>query len=47
MVQTFEVFKGLPEDLVIRLNALKAGGAEIVQVVTTDVAATYLIIHKA
>lgn len=47
MTQSFEVFKGLPEDLVIRLNVLKAGGATIVQVVTTDVAATYLIISQA
>lgn len=46
MVQTFEIFLGLPQDLVIRLNALKAGGATIEQVVTTDVAATYLIIHS-
>jgi len=46
MVQTFEVFLGLPSDLKIKLDTLKAGGATIVQVVTTDVAATYLIIHQ-
>lgn len=46
MVQSFEKFVGLPEDLLIRLAALKAGGAEIVQVITTHVAATYIIISQ-
>jgi hypothetical protein len=43
-MQTFEKFVGLPEDLIIRLNAIKAGGGTINQVVTSHVAATYLII---
>lgn len=46
MTQTFEIFKGDPAGLVARLNALKAGGAEIVQVVLTTAAANYLIIHQ-
>ena len=47
MTQTFEKFLGLPEDLIVRLNAIKTGGGTIVQVVTTDVAATYIIIWQS
>jgi hypothetical protein len=43
-MQTFEKFVGLPEDLVVRLNALKAGGKTISQVITTHVSAVYIII---
>ena len=46
MVQSFEIFKGDPAALVARLNALKAGGKEIVQVMLTTAAAQYLIISK-
>ena len=46
MVQVFEKFVGLPEDLVARLNALKAGGITISQVITTThVSAVYIIIY--
>lgn len=44
MTQTFEKFVGLPEDLIIRLDAIKALGGTIEHVETTHVAATYLII---
>jgi hypothetical protein len=44
MTQKFEKFVGLPEDLIVRLNAIKLGGGSISNVVTTHVAATYLII---
>lgn len=47
MTQTFELFKGAPEDLVIKLNALKAGGATIHSVTLTTSSAVYLIIHEA
>lgn len=47
MVQTFERFIGLPEDLVARLVVLKAGGATIQEVVVTHVSAVYIIIHAA
>ena len=45
MVQVFEKFVGLPEDLVTRLNALKTGGKTISQVITTHVSAVYIIIY--
>jgi hypothetical protein len=44
-MQTFEKFVGLPEDLVIRLNALKAASKTISQVITTHVSAVYIIIY--
>jgi hypothetical protein len=44
MTQKFEKFVGLPEDLIIRLTAIKTGGGTISNVITTHVAATYLII---
>jgi hypothetical protein len=44
MVQTFEKFLGLPEDLIIRLDAIKTAGGTIQHVITSHVAATYVII---
>ena len=44
-MQTFELFKGLPADLVIRLNALKAASKTIVSVIVTHVSAEYIIIY--
>jgi hypothetical protein len=46
MTQSFELFKGDPKSLLTRLNALKAGGATIVQVMLTTNAAEYIIIHQ-
>lgn len=45
-MQTFEKFVGLPEDLVIRLNAIKAASGTIENVITTHVSAVYIIIWK-
>lgn len=45
MTQYFEKFVGLPEDLVIRLDALKTSGKTISQVITTHVSAVYIIIY--
>lgn len=45
MVQEFKVFQGLPADLVKELDALKANGKTIIQVVTTSVSANYVIIY--
>ena len=47
MVQHFEKFLGLPEDLVARLNAIKTAGGKVTLLVTTDVAATYLIVWES
>lgn len=44
-MQTFEKFVGLPEDLVARLNALKALSKTIVHVIPCHVSATYIIIY--
>lgn len=44
-MQTFERFVGLPADLVIRLNALKAASKTIVNVIVTHVSAEYIIIY--
>jgi hypothetical protein len=44
MVQHFEKFMGLPEDLITRLNAIKVGGGTISNIITSHVAATYIII---
>jgi hypothetical protein len=46
MIQTFEIFKGDPAGLVAKLNALKASGSTIVQVMLTTAAANYLIISQ-
>ena len=46
-MQTFEKFVGLPEDLVARLNALKALSKTIVQVVSSHVSAVYIIIYTS
>ena len=43
-MQHFEKFVGLPEDLMIRMEAIKTGGGTIVHVITSHVAATYIII---
>jgi hypothetical protein len=47
MTQSFETFVGLPTDLVIRLNTLKALGETIVQVVTCSVNSNYVIIYQS
>lgn len=44
MTQKFETFIGLPSDLVTRLNAIKAGGGSVSTVITSHVAAVYIII---
>lgn len=44
MTQKFESFIGLPSDLIIRLNAIKTGGGTISNVITSHVAAVYIII---
>lgn len=46
-MQTFEKFVGLPEDLIIRLNALRTLGKTIEQVFSSHVSATYVIIYKS
>jgi hypothetical protein len=45
-MQHFEKFVGLPEDLIIRLNAIVAASGVVQNVVTTHVSATYIIIWK-
>ena len=47
MTQQFQVFQGLPEDLVTRLLALKTAGATLISVVTTSVSAKYVIFYTA
>lgn len=47
MTQQFQVFQGLPEDLVVRFAALKTGGATLISAITTDVAAKYIIFYTA
>lgn len=47
MAQHFEKFVGLPEDLIVRLTAIKTAGGTINQIVTSHVAATYVIIWSA
>lgn len=44
MTQKFEKFLGLPEDLIVRLNAIKTAGGVVNNVITSHVAATYIII---
>lgn len=45
-MQTFEKFIGLPEDLISRLDEIVAASGTIENVITTHVAATYIIIWK-
>jgi hypothetical protein len=45
-MQTFEKFVGLPEDLIIRLDAIVAASGVVENVITTHVSATYIIIWK-
>ena len=46
MIQEFEIFKGAPDALVAKLEALKTAGNTINQVVLTTAAAQYLIIYS-
>lgn len=43
MVQWFEVWKGTPKDLRLRMLALKTAGATLVSAILTGAAANYLI----
>lgn len=47
MTQQFQVFQGLPEDLVARLYVLKAGGATLISTITSSVSAKYIIFYTA
>lgn len=43
---TTEIFEGQPEQLKTKVDAIIAGGATSVQVVPTNVKATYLIMYS-
>ena len=45
MVQKITLFKGLPADLVLKLEEIIADSEVIFQVLTTSVSAEYIIIH--
>ncbi len=45
MTQQFEVFLGLPEDLKLRLYALKTAGATLISVTTSSVSAKYIVFY--
>jgi len=45
-MQTFEKFVGLPEDLIIRLEAIATASGTVTDVITTHVSATYIIIWE-
>jgi hypothetical protein len=46
-MQQFQVFQGLPEDLVLRLIALRTATATLISVVPSHVSAKYIIFYTA